>query len=334
MRLSVLICVMAGRLGIVSFTMTLLRQELSSSRLIQLATPNLVDHCTVCGNVSSSSTNPNANDNASAVQNSIIWPGPTLSQVSGSWQMMTFTNCDVPGGIGIATDGGGNIQSDPLFAQPPAGNFRLTAGSPCLAAGQGGSNMGVNMDLLPQEWFGTLNQDLVAYYPFNGNANDESANGYNGIIHRASLTTDRFGNTSAFYFDGASSISVPGFNAEPQNFSISLWFQATSNGDAGNRKFVHLCDVNNRLNFAWTLGWFTDPGNPPNTVLFQLNQTPTGALNVPAGNVLQNGRWYHVVSLLGWKQSNSVYRRSARCDRCCRAIYHLLSKCGRPLHWV
>ena len=143
----------------------------------------------------------------------------------------------------------------------------------------------------------SLAQGLVAYYPFNGNANDESGNGYNGTIHGASLTTDRFGNTSAFYLDGASSISVPGFNAKPQNFSVSLWFQATSNGDAGNRKFVHLCDVNNRLAYAWTLGWFTDPSNPPNTVLFQLNWTPSGSLNVPAGNVLQNGRWYHVVSL-------------------------------------
>ncbi len=27
-----------------------------------------------------------------------------------------------------------------------------------------------------------LNDGLVAYYPFNGNAEDESGNGYNGII--------------------------------------------------------------------------------------------------------------------------------------------------------
>ena len=159
------------------------------------------------------------------------------------------------------------------------------------------SNMGGTDGFVEKTGTTSLAQGLVAYYPFNGNANDESGNGYNGTIHGASLTTDRFGNTSAFYLDGASSISVPGFNAKPQNFSVSLWFQATSNGDAGNRKFVHLCDVNNRLAYAWTLGWFTDPSNPPNTVLFQLNWTPSGSLNVPAGNVLQNGRWYHVVSL-------------------------------------
>jgi len=48
---------------------------------------------------------------------------------------------------------------------------------------------------------------LVAYYPFNGNANDESGNGNDGTVYGATLTVDRFGvNSKAYYFDGASSI--------------------------------------------------------------------------------------------------------------------------------
>ncbi len=44
---------------------------------------------------------------------------------------------------------------------------------------------------------------LVAWYPFNGNANDESGNGHHGTVHGATLTTDRFGNpNSAYHFDG------------------------------------------------------------------------------------------------------------------------------------
>ena len=39
-----------------------------------------------------------------------------------------------------------------------------------------------------------LNNGLVAYYPFNGNANDASGNGNNGTVNGATLTTDRFGN--------------------------------------------------------------------------------------------------------------------------------------------
>jgi len=46
-------------------------------------------------------------------------------------------------------------------------------------------------------------EGLIAYYPFNGNAIDESDNGNNGIIYGATLINDRFGNpNSAYTFDG------------------------------------------------------------------------------------------------------------------------------------
>ena len=35
---------------------------------------------------------------------------------------------------------------------------------------------------------------LVGWWPFNGNANDESGNGNNGKVFGAVLATDRFGN--------------------------------------------------------------------------------------------------------------------------------------------
>ena len=44
---------------------------------------------------------------------------------------------------------------------------------------------------------------LMAHYPFNGNANDESGNGNHGTVHGAALTTDRFDSeNSAYSFDG------------------------------------------------------------------------------------------------------------------------------------
>lgn len=49
----------------------------------------------------------------------------------------------------------------------------------------------------------SLEDGLVAYYPFNGNADDGSGNGLNGVIYGATLTEDRFGNSnSAYSFDG------------------------------------------------------------------------------------------------------------------------------------
>lgn len=78
---------------------------------------------------------------------------------------------------------------------------------------------------------------LVAYYPFTGNANDAGGNGYNGQVTGASLTTDRFGNTSgAYYFNGGSDYIV--FPDVPQNSSITLnaWFK--SEYDLTGRKIV------------------------------------------------------------------------------------------------
>lgn len=58
----------------------------------------------------------------------------------------------------------------------------------------------------------TGNDSLLLYMPFNGNANDESGNGNNGVIHNnVTLTTDRNGHANAAYnFDGISSyIEIP-----------------------------------------------------------------------------------------------------------------------------
>ena len=78
----------------------------------------------------------------------------------------------------------------------------------------------------------TLENGLVASYPFNGNANDESGNGNNGIVHSAVLSTDRFGNSSSSYtFNGVSSyIEITNgiaFNFV-NDFSISVWINPTS----------------------------------------------------------------------------------------------------------
>ena len=68
---------------------------------------------------------------------------------------------------------------------------------------------------------------LVADYPFNGNANDESGQGHDGKVHGATLTTDRFGNAdSAYQFDGNNYIelsSAPSLKLTDHSFTISAW---------------------------------------------------------------------------------------------------------------
>jgi hypothetical protein len=73
---------------------------------------------------------------------------------------------------------------------------------------------------------------LVAYYPFNGNANDESGNGNNGTINGATLTTDRNGNVnSAYSFNGTSdNIRINNStNLNNPSVSISGWFYTNTN---------------------------------------------------------------------------------------------------------
>jgi Concanavalin A-like lectin/glucanases superfamily/Secretion system C-terminal sorting domain len=65
---------------------------------------------------------------------------------------------------------------------------------------------------------------LVGWWPFNGNAIDESGNGNDGSVNGAVLTNDRFGNADAAYlFDGISSfIETTNFNL-PDSGTISVW---------------------------------------------------------------------------------------------------------------
>lgn len=89
---------------------------------------------------------------------------------------------------------------------------------------------------------------LIAYYPFNGNANDESGNNNNGTVNGASLSNDRKGNANkAYSFDGINDyIQIP-FNRNllPNSDAktYSFWFKFTpattsdlfiQNGDADN----------------------------------------------------------------------------------------------------
>ncbi len=66
---------------------------------------------------------------------------------------------------------------------------------------------------------------LLAYYPFNGNANDSSGNGNNGISHGVSSATDRFGrNYCAYLFDNNSYVSIPElFPATCAEFTFAAW---------------------------------------------------------------------------------------------------------------
>ena len=122
---------------------------------------------------------------------------------------------------------------------------------------------------------------LVGYWPFNGNANDESGNGNNGTVNGATLTTDRFGVISkAYSFDGVDDqIDIQNSNNLnfTNTFTISIWhndrtlnFQSVTQGKQG---FL-VSKVASGTSDGY---WFVSQNN--NTGPFSCN-TPNKTMNV------------------------------------------------------
>ena len=73
----------------------------------------------------------------------------------------------------------------------------------------------------------TLSKGLVAFYPFNGNANDASGNHHHGKVNQAIPTKDRFGNDSnAYQFNDNTNIVVNSFKHFKwgEQLTLSFWF--------------------------------------------------------------------------------------------------------------
>lgn len=88
----------------------------------------------------------------------------------------------------------------------------------------------INLSSIPKD-------GLVAYYPFNGNANDESGNNNNGTVNGATLTTDRNGNANkAYSFDGVNDYIQVAFNQNllpnSDTKTYSFWIKYTDNKNA------------------------------------------------------------------------------------------------------
>jgi hypothetical protein len=137
---------------------------------------------------------------------------------------------------------------------------------------------------------------LVGWWPFNGNANDESGNGNNGNAIGVTLTTDRFGLTNSAYFFNGTSNEIEVTNSLlnlVSDFTISGWM---SSSDIS--KFQQ-CIFNsiNHTGFAVELN---NENIPPNKLTYGVG--PANAFwdliyAQGAYNQFQNNNWYHIVFL-------------------------------------
>jgi gliding motility-associated-like protein len=123
---------------------------------------------------------------------------------------------------------------------------------------------------------------LVGWWPFNGNANDESGNGNNGTVNGANLTTDLYSvPNSAYIFSSISNNyidfqnSIGNFNSD---FSIQIWF--TINGNPGyllSKRSDENCTNN------W---WVISP------VGFEICQGPSGNNQMSHGQTFNLNSWH------------------------------------------
>ena len=78
---------------------------------------------------------------------------------------------------------------------------------------------------------------LVGYWPFNGNANDESGNAHHGTVNGPTLTTGRFGNVNGAYsFDGVNdyiAIAPSSLVDNETAATLSFWLIRGANDDYG-----------------------------------------------------------------------------------------------------
>ena len=145
-----------------------------------------------------------------------------------------------------------------------------------------------------------LTQGLVAYYPFNGNANDESGNGRNGTVNGPSLTTDRNGSSnSAYSFSGNTiTLSDAGLPKASEPRTISLWAQTTtwSSPEWDNLISYGTFNGGQAFNIAHST---TSPGHPINgSVIFSSYHQevpPYGSIFAPPlTGPSGDNKWHHI----------------------------------------
>ncbi|MEJ2634013.1 MAG: T9SS type A sorting domain-containing protein [Calditrichia bacterium] len=166
------------------------------------------------------------------------------------------------------------------------GNYYITCSITDGKGGQVTDSIGIEV----RDFSDVQTGSLVAWYPFDGNANDGSGNEHNGIVHGAVLTGDREGNpASAYYFDGINDyISVPyddSLNFQ-NSISICFWMNIGSFFDREAYPISH-GNWENR----WKISLI-----PEKRLRWTINTT-AGIKDLDSETILSVGSWYFVTAV-------------------------------------
>jgi hypothetical protein len=137
---------------------------------------------------------------------------------------------------------------------------------------------------------------LVGWWPFNGNANDESGNGNNGTVNGATLTEDRFGNANAAYDYGAVNDYVFLDNLEANDsWSLSFWYETPSNNDFG---LEYIFGFGNQWPSSWGLPGYGVSG--VNQEIPCNNVEPTNFFITDAATECNSNNWLGTIVNSNW----------------------------------
>jgi hypothetical protein len=143
-----------------------------------------------------------------------------------------------------------------------------------------------------------LQTGLVGYWPFCGNANDESGNGNDGVVNGATLTEDRFGNAaSAYGFNGTNSfIQYEADNLPTSTRSVSAWFYSTNIGEGPSGRAI-LGYGGQSCGQSWNMH-LDNAGSPQGPDSYEVNShCNVFSITSNYGADAPNGAWHHWVAV-------------------------------------
>ncbi len=135
---------------------------------------------------------------------------------------------------------------------------------------------------------------LAAYYPFNGNAKDESGNGNDGSVNGATLSESRHRDANhAYLFNGSDSITVRRIELG-EEYSLCVWIRSSAKGS---QTVVCAAVMNSESESYITLMHNLDGAHPVD--YFRFNDRPEGrgggGTNLYSSTSLHDNKWHQVV---------------------------------------
>jgi len=149
-----------------------------------------------------------------------------------------------------------------------------------------------------------ITNGLIAHYPFSGNANDISGNGFHGIVNGPIPTMDRFGNAnSAYQFDGVNDfISVTDnmvLDIGLSNYTLVAWIK-TANNNAGR--------IFSKGSFNCQTGYMMRTGGSSASKIHLENAANSNCIINFDGNVIiDDNTWHCIVGVVNRDSFARIY---------------------------